>query len=193
MGMDCRVPDTSVDHIGVDRGALQLARCGIRMVLAVGDFDSVEKEDLGLIRAYADEMHVLNPVKDDTDSEKALRMAAERYKYIEVYGGLGGRLDHTLINLKLASLFHDRVTLYDDRNEVCVHTAGTYEYKAQEYRYFSLIPLETCTVTLEGMKYPLEDRQITVNDLYTTSNEITAASGVLHLKQGKAIVIRSRD
>ena len=192
LGMDCLIPESS-DYIGVDRGALKLAEAGIRMKLAVGDFDSVDAKDMEMIRVYADEMLILNPVKDDTDSEKAIRMAAERYQYLDVYGGLGGRLDHALINLKLAELFPGRVTLHDEHNEVRVYLPGIYRFHSGHYTYFSILPLTNSIVSLSGMKYELKDREITPEDLYTTSNEITADEGVMDLKKGKVIVIRSAD
>ena len=42
----CTTIPTAENYIGVDKGALTLARDGKRMLLAIGDFDSVEERDL---------------------------------------------------------------------------------------------------------------------------------------------------
>ncbi len=182
------------DVFAADRGALHLAEKGIRMRFAAGDFDSVTKEELELIRAYADEIRILNPVKDDTDSEEVIRTAASRgYRRMIVYGGTGGRIDHTLINLKLAELYADRLWIVDGQNEICVHTPGVYEYHADEYSYFSLIVLEESVISLSGTKYCLDHRTVRTSDLYTTSNEITEEKGILTVHSGKVMVIRSHD
>ena len=38
------------DYIGIDRGALQCVRQNIKMVMALGDFDSVSEEEFALIQ-----------------------------------------------------------------------------------------------------------------------------------------------
>lgn len=62
----------------------------------MGDFDSIETlpENRNIIRY---------PVKkDDTDTFLAYKLAMERgYKNFVIFGGVGGRLDHTIANLQL--------------------------------------------------------------------------------------------
>ena len=65
----CESIPTAENYIGVDKGALTLARNGKRMLLAIGDFDSVEESDLAYIKEYSDTLLQLNPIKDDTDRE----------------------------------------------------------------------------------------------------------------------------
>ena len=194
LGMRCSVPVIDAEYIGADRGALYLAQQGIPMSTAIGDFDSVSDNEKELIRTMSGRMIVLNPIKDATDSEAAIRTAAdEGYSRILVYGGLGGRMDHTLINLRLAAEYTGRLYLLDEHNEISVRETGIYCYCRDEYKYFSVLPLGDASISLSGMKYPLDHRRITMDDLYTTSNEITDAYGTLHVHSGKVIVIRSRD
>ena len=65
------------------------------MDLAVGDFDS-----LGHVPKI--EKTICHPVdKDDTDTALALAEGMKRgYRNFIIYGGLGGRLDHTVANLQ---------------------------------------------------------------------------------------------
>ncbi|MBR0477621.1 MAG: thiamine diphosphokinase [Solobacterium sp.] len=194
LGMHSTLPAVNTVCIGADRGALYLAQQGIRMKAAIGDFDSVSSEEKDLIRSMCDEMLELNPIKDDTDSEEAITYAVkEGYSRILVYGGFGGRMDHTLINLKLAEKYAGTVYLLDEHNEISAQGSGIYQYMGSEYRYFSILALDDSVISLGGMKYPLDHRRITTEDLYTTSNEIIAETGTLTVHSGKVLVIRSND
>ena len=77
--------------IAVDGGFAPLDRLGVAPDMAIGDFDS----------------HPVN--KDASDMELALQRAANyRHTDIYVYGGIGGRLDHTLANLQLFAAYSER-------------------------------------------------------------------------------------
>ena len=113
------------DYIGVDKGALVLAEQKIQMLEAIGDFDSVEKEDLNIIQEYADKMEILNPVKDDSDSEHAIKKAISYgYDKIIVYGGLGGRIDHEIVNIRLCEQFANKITFVDENNKLTAYSTG---------------------------------------------------------------------
>ena len=82
--------------IAADGGYGQLKQWGMSPHLAVGDFDSLGRvpEDVEVVR---------HPVrKDDTDMMLAVQEGLARGcgRFL-IYGGLGGRLDHTLANLHI--------------------------------------------------------------------------------------------
>lgn len=187
------VPVLEADYIGADKGALFLAGQGIRMRFAVGDFDSVEEKDLAMIREYADEVIRLNPVKNDSDSESAVRHClACGYRKIIVCGPFGGRIDHAYVNLRLASLFPGTVELRDSRNRVICCGEGKWEF-GSSYRYISFFADPEAEVTLKGMKYPLQHTLLTADDIYTLSNEITGDIGEIIVHRGRIIVMQCRD
>ena len=189
-----QLPDSPCDLIGVDRGALFLAKNGRRMKLSVGDFDSVEEKDLSLIREYSDEMIRLNPVKDDSESESAIRLLIRRgYQKITLMGGLGGRADHEIVNLKLAEEFAGRIWMKNDQNLITVLNEGTYEIDPAGYRYISFFAVIPSVITLEQMKYPLNERMLYPGDLYALSNEITGEKGIVRIGSGKVLMIQSDD
>lgn len=189
-----KLPEIRADYIGADKGALTLAKAGKHMRLAVGDFDSVKPEDMELIRSHADEVLILNPVKDDTDSESALRHAiAMGYERIVMCGCLGGRADHSLVNLRLAYQYPGLLVLQDEQNQVMAYDKGVYTFPRDEWKYISFFTFGSAAITLENMKYPLTERELKADDLYTLSNEITADSGTLTVHSGRVLVIRSRD
>ena len=188
------VPRIHADYIGADKGALTLASAGIRMKLAVGDFDSVKPEDLDLIRHMSEKTVVLNPIKDDSDSESAIsHVKALGYERIILCGALGGRADHTLVNLRLVYENPQRVSILDEQNDISAYGPGRYEIEKGKYPYISFFTFEEAVISLENMKYPLEKRKITARDLYTLSNEILSGKGVLMVHSGKVLVIQLAD
>ena len=190
----CESIPTAENYIGVDKGALTLARNGKRMLLAIGDFDSVEESDLAYIKEYSDTLLQLNPIKDDTDSEAAVMYAIEKgYQKIHLYGGLGGRLDHAMINLRLVSRFPETVYLHDQNNFIYSLAEGVHSIDKRDYTYISFFTDDKATISLEGLKYPLDKQQLTNKDTYTTSNEILEDRGIVTVHAGKVTVIQSKD
>ena len=190
----CDSIPTAENYIGVDKGALTLARNGKRMLLAIGDFDSVEESDLAYIKEYSDTLIQLNPIKDDTDSEAAVMYAIEKgYQKIHLYGGLGGRLDHAMINLRLVSRFPETVYLHDQNNFIFSLGEGVHSIDKRDYTYISFFTENEATISLEGLKYPLDKQQLTNKDTYTTSNEILEDRGVVTVHVGQVTVIQSKD
>ena len=190
----CDSIPTAENYIGVDKGALTLARNGKRMLLAIGDFDSVEESDLAYIKEYSDTLIQLNPIKDDTDSEAAVMYAIENgYQKIHLYGGLGGRLDHAMINLRLVSRFPETVYLHDQNNFIFSLGEGVHSIGKRDYTYISFFTENEATISLEGLKYPLDKQQLTNKDTYTTSNEILEDRGIVTVHAGKVTVIQSKD
>lgn len=190
----CESIPTAENYIGVDKGALTLARNGKRMLLAIGDFDSVEESDLAYIKEYSDTLLQLNPIKDDTDSEAAVMYAIEKeYQKIHLYGGLGGRLDHAMINLRLVSRFPETVYLHDQNNFIYSLAEGVHSIDKRDYTYISFFTEDKATISLEGFKYPLDKQQLTNKDTYTTSNEILEDRGIVTVHAGKVTVIQSKD
>ena len=190
----CESIPTAENYIGVDKGALTLARNGKRMLLAIGDFDSVEESDLAYIKEYSDTLLQLNPIKDDTDSEAAVMYAIQKgYQKIHLYGGLGGRLDHAMINLRLVSRFPETVYLHDQNNFIYSLAEGVHSIDKRDYTYISFFTEDKATISLEGLKYPLDKQQLTNKDTYTTSNEILEDRGIVTVHAGKVTVIQSKD
>ncbi len=115
----------------MDGGFTSLADVGCAPDLAIGDFDSLGYVPEGV------EVLVFPPEKDASDMELALGEAVARgADAVEVYGALGGRLDHTLANLQLLASFAEHgltVTAMGEREsvaflvgpgELCLDAAG---------------------------------------------------------------------
>lgn len=185
-----QIPTDDYDFVvGIDRGALICAQKGLIMDLAIGDFDSVTKEELEQIRLQSKKTVVLDAVKDVTDSQAAMAYV-ESFDEVILCGGLKGRIDHQLINIGLVKN-DSRLSLWDE-NHLIYAVAGDKIIKKAGYRYLSLLACEPSVVSLNGVKYPLTDRSINEDDLYLVSNEITEEEAHLSVK-GKVLIIQSND
>ncbi|NLH63710.1 MAG: thiamine diphosphokinase [Erysipelotrichaceae bacterium] len=188
------VPQIEGDYIGVDKGTVALLAHGIKAKLAIGDFDSVDEREMQQIRENIPEVISLNPIKDDTDSEAAFNEAVRRgYDRIIFLGALGGRADHTLINLRLAYQHPGLVTLIDEQNTAEAFIPGTYEIKKEDHAYISFFTEDDAEISLEGFKYPLSHCHLTEKDLFTVSNELNQAVGHFTIHHGTVLMIQSKD
>ena len=189
-----RLPELEADYIGADKGALILAKQGKHMRLAVGDFDSVTAEEMEQIRAYADEVKELCPIKDDTDSESAVRHALQLgYDRIVLCGATGRRADHSLVNLRLVAKYPGILSIWDEYNLITAMTEGTAVFRKDEWKYLSFFTFDQAVISLKHMKYPLTHQTLKPDDLYTISNEVEGEEGILTVHEGTVLIIRSHD
>ncbi len=181
------------DVIGVDYGAYVLAKQQVHMKLALGDFDSVDQTQEELIATYSDEVIRLNPIKDESDSEAALKICVERdYQVIHVWGGLGSRQDHAYVNLLLAKRF-PQVILVDDNNLLYTLAEGQKTLSKSDYHYCSVFALEESVISLEGFKYPLIKQHFNEQTTLGLSNEIIEKKAQITVHQGRVLIIQSND
>lgn len=179
--------------ICADRGLKHALTAGITPDIIVGDFDS-----------YTDklpencEIHRSVPEKDDTDTMLAVKIAIERgAQEIILYGAMGGRFDHTFANiqtLEYARIHGCKAIIRDFANIISMQSEGGEKtYKREKNSYFSVFAY-TEKVLIEklcGVKYPLENHELTTGFPLGVSNEITAEEAVLKIKEGTVLVVQS--
>ena len=179
------------DHvIAADSGMAAALALSICPDLLVGDFDSME-----IPEAYRGIPVCRLPAeKDETDTMTAARKAAEAgFGRIRIFGGTGGRLDHTLSNLFLLEELRRQgigAQLCDGENLVLAVRDETVVIPRGRSGYFSVLPLEDVRVTVTGAKYPLHNRWIRRFDPFAVSNEVTAESAAVTVF-GSALLIES--
>lgn len=194
LGMAKHIPDSlkSMDMIGVDHGALLCVQNHVKMVGAIGDFDSVSKQEYEWISSESEVVR-LPEKKNETDTEAAISYALEKgYKTIYVYGGFGGRMDHEIANLSLLIHRDLPLILMDDQNRIRVLHQGTYKIK-KEYTYLSFIPLKESVISEQGVAYPLEKRKLYKRDIYAISNEIVEDYADIMIHEGSVLMIEAKD
>lgn len=181
--------------VGVDRGAWNIARHGCRMEVAIGDFDSVNAEEMTCIEAHANRVIRLPAQKDETDLEAAIRWTTHPQELWMAYGFLNGpRVDHLFHALLVLHRYEDRsIVLCNANNRIELLTSGVHHLRRSSYRYVSFFCLEPAVITLQqGFRYPLHDAPLDVNQTLGISNELVEPVGEIKLV-GKCLMMRSRD
>lgn len=188
--------------IGVDSGARHLKNMGIYPDLLVGDFDSILEEDLRdfILRDIPIIRYPEN--KNETDSELAVMLAADRgFKEIILMGALGLRFDHSMANVFLLKAILDRGIkgwIVDEKNRITVIDRGITLKKEQGIKV-SLLPLgERVTgITTGGLAYPLKDAEMVPGPTRGISNEFDFNQpgdlASIEIKGGYLMVFLSSD
>lgn len=169
--------------------------------VVVGDFDSIDRETLLMFKEEEGIVwYELNPEKDDTDTEfairTALKMGAEK---ITIIGGTGSRLDHVLGNIELLGIGIEEgvpIELVDSHNRIrMIKEEITLQREKQFGKYVSLIPYTERVehLTLEGFKYLLTDECLKGFCSLGISNEIVEAEAKISFEGGILLVIESSD
>lgn len=188
--------------VGVDRGVFHLLNRKIIPEIAFGDFDSVSSEELEFIERQVSKMKRYKPEKDETDMELALNWAlAQKPTIIRLFGATGGRLDHLFANVHLLlNPLKEKnpacVYLIDRHNIAFLKEPGSYSIeKMKTKKYISFVPLtlEVSGITLEGFKFPLKNKHISLGSTLCISNELISDYGTFSFSEGILIVIRSHD
>ena len=177
--------------ICADGGYDHALEYGIQPDLGVGDFDSSSRNVIEI----PCEVVRLQPEKDDTDMVSAARLGLQRgYRKFAIYGGFGGRFDHTYANLQLLSFLLDhgaKGTILDGSHQIWMISDETLLLSRKENHYLSVFSYtDQCMgVTLKGMKYPLDHAVINSSFPIGTSNEILEALGSITVERGKLLVM----
>lgn len=159
--------------------------------LIVGDFDSHDDPHLPV------ETIRLPREKDDTDSVYAAKEMLRRgYRDFLLLGAVGGRLDHSLVNVSLLSWLKEsgaKASLLDDYSIMEIITPGEIHTISDSFAYFSLLTLggEAKGVTIRNAKFPLENGAITPRYQYATSNEVLPGrEATVSLTAGELLLIK---
>ena len=192
--------------IAADRGLEALVSLGLRPNAVIGDFDSASKETIDQVNSFEKEDDItvirLNPVKDDTDTEAAVRFALENNKEpgdIYILGGTGSRVDHILGNISILGLGKDlgkKIILLDENNRIELLFEGRTILKEEAFGDFvSLIPFgdEVTGLTLKGFKYPLKNGTLKGFNSLGISNEIVSMEAQISFDSGVLIMVQSKD
>ena len=175
--------------IAADGGYAQLERRGISPDLLVGDFDS-----LGYVPNHP---HIVrHPVrKDDTDTALAIEQGWERgFREFHIYGGMGGRLDHTLANLQLLVWLSQREArgyLYDETFTYTAITNGAITIpQGPEWGLLSVFCMgpDAKGVYERGVQYPLTDAVLTAGFPLGVSNHIIEAEARISVREGSLVI-----
>lgn len=189
------IPHEFVDFIICADGGYKNSRLlGRECDLVVGDFDSLgrvpEKENV--ITAPTE--------KDETDLMLAFLQGYERgYRDFVILGALGGeRFDHSMGNIQLLSLMAHkgaRGRIFHKGQCLTVIKDSFLGFTAREKGYISVFSLsdESRGVTIENLKYPLENAVLTRNKPIGVSNEFLGKESRISVSQGELLIIYQKS
>lgn len=181
--------------IGADYGAFWLLSYEVTPDEAIGDFDSVSKEEMQLITECVPLVSMYPKEKDYTDLELALERAIQmKPKEIVIYGATGGRLDHTLAGILLLEAYkNENITIIDENNELSIIYREKKVKKITKFSYCSFISIsQQSMLTLKGFKYPLTRGFLNREKALGVSNEIINSIGSITVHKGTVLCIQSR-
>ncbi len=205
---DAFTPTADDIVIAADGGCLHLKERNIRPDVVVGDFDSSSLSDC----QWDDVPTIVHPrEKDATDMTLAVQTGLERgFRTFVLYGGTGGRVDHTYANLQTLHMLsrHQSIGyLVGSRHVYTVLSSqfpGGLTVPGRDLvppnqapwlptgnGYLSIFAFteRAVGVTLRGLKYPLEDATLHNDDPLGVSNEFIGEPASITLDEGALLII----
>ena len=190
--------------IAADRGMDFFYQQKITPDYVVGDFDSADPKILQYFRSLDEDRRPVilqfHPEKDETDTELAINTAIKLgCTHITILGATGGRFDHMLANVFLLYGCLQKgvkACILDRQDKIyLIEDTAAFSRSGQWGKYISFLPLlgEIRGITLEGFKYPLEDYTLKMGSSRCISNELVEETGRIHIREGVAICVESRD
>lgn len=183
--------------IAVDGGLSYCSILNVEPHMIIGDFDSLsqgEKQALEVLKEEIPERIITLPtVKDDTDMLVALKYGLELgYKDFRIYGGTGGRFDHTLANIQcLLFLKNSGATGYlvDGTGMIFVIQNEAVHLNKNLEGVLSLFCLgkEAKGVCVENMKYSVKDYMLRNDYPIGISNEFVGEEAVISVEDGELV------
>jgi thiamine pyrophosphokinase len=174
--------------IAADSGWHHLEQMGFQADLLVGDLDSIRGTPEGV------EVLSFQSDKDKSDTQLAIEIAFERgAERVWVLGAIGGRLDHTIANMKLLSLFPERLFLIDgDFESVAVRTNFSFSAGSGEVISLFCLACDQAIVSASGLRYPLT-KQILRSDSHGLSNVAVDHQVTIQVHRGMVQLVRNTD
>jgi len=190
--------DPAVPVIAADAGLAAVLASGRSPSVVVGDFDSVDPDDLVRAERLGARIERHPTAKDQTDLELAVDEAlAFEPERIVVASHLGGRADHALAGaLLLASPKYARVPVIEGRLGtavvVVVHGGSEIELVGEPGALVSLIPVHGRArgVRTEGLRFPLSAESLEAGSTRGVSNEMLGRSATVALDEGTLLVVQ---
>jgi thiamine pyrophosphokinase len=181
--------------LAADGGARHALALGLTPRKVVGDMDTLRSDEIQDLRRMGAETAVFPKEKDESDTFLALREAVGLgFEDIEMWGALGGRLDHALANVMVLTVPWVRtaqVQIMTWNQRIFVPQKGQ-RILGSVGDTVSLFALGTPVtgIRTEGLRYqPKEGRLEPLNPVLGLSNVMTAAECAVHWEQGMLLCV----
>ena len=165
----------------------------------IGDLDSTGEEQAKTIAEIAktaeDRVIILPTKKDDTDMLAAIKLGlSEGCRNFRIYGGMGGRLEHTIANIQCLLYLkeHNAVGyLMDGTGMILVAKEETISFRENLEGYLSIFSMgDSCKLSLDNLKYTLKEKEIQNSYPLGISNEfLEGQKATVTVHEGTALLI----
>ncbi len=178
--------------IAADGGMAHAQVLGVEPELWLGDFDS---SDAALMKQYAGVPRQTHPVdKNATDGELAVEEAVRLgAREIVLAGGFGGQMDHAFAHLMLLLKLKARglaVMSSSGHEEAWPIVDGAVQLDLAHGTRLSVLPVsDLLGLTIGGVRWPLQDRDVVLGSTLTLSNEVAAGPARVSVVKGLAVVL----
>ena len=181
--------------LGADAGARYADTLNVSLDAIIGDLDSLsDLEEQGIDNT---EFVSYPAEKDETDLELALLYAEkQRADHIVMVGVLGGRMDMTITNMLLltrASLSSCKIEVWHGEQTGWVIKPPGEDISGHPGDTVSLIPLggDASGITTKGLKYSLNDEDLTFGSVRGISNQMEKPSAHVKLSEGLLLAVHT--
>jgi thiamine pyrophosphokinase len=179
--------------VAADSGLATAIHSGVHPDLVVGDFDSLENDEL-LSGMASSQIQRYPRDKDETDTEIAIRVCRERgADEVVIVGGGGGQMGHFV---GILSLF-DRpvapaVWVTDTAEFTCITSSVAIDGRVGEVIGFFPAGCDTCEMWSTGLRWPLDAIVWHKGDT-GVSNELCESRAEIGMKRGRLLMIRDLE
>ena len=180
--------------IAADGGYDTLCEQNVLPNLLIGDLDSIKNVPTGV------EILRFKSEKDETDMHLSALEAIKRgYREILIYGGTGGRADHSFANYSLLLFLAKRgisARLVGLRDVALVIENGEITLPHTECgKYFSVFAFggKASGVSIKNAKYEIESAELSPEFPLGVSNEFRDTPPIVSVKNGAILIIFEKN
>lgn len=193
----CEYLEDDTDLICVDRACNYAINHKLKIDIAIGDFDSIDRDVFNELAKNNIEKLTFNSDKDQTDLQLALDYCNnKKYSKIYLFGALGSRMDHSLANIFFLYKYKDSfeyLEIVDETNMIFLVKDSCEIIKKKGYYLSFLIAKGNPKISIKGVKWPLKSHQMILGDSLTVSNKIVDEKAYVKITDGLCFCFLSKD
>lgn len=175
----------------LDGAYLFVKNLGLKIDILLGDFDSIPAD---LLReAYkTDTLVVHTPDQNKTDLEKGLLYLDQLgAKNIDICCSTGGRLQHTIYNLRMLKKFYNPtrpIVLQTETESICYYEDREICIEGKINDSVALLGFPETVLTTQGLKYEMRDCSLVFEQYISASNALALEKAIVHIVGGALII-----
>ncbi len=189
---------SSIDSfIAADAGATTALSLNINLSVVIGDFDSLDKQTLAILKQRKTKLICFPQEKNETDTELAIDYAVKHgATKITILGGIDGdRIDHILANILLPMHYDVPISYVNEDTMLWIAKGPEKEtLNGTPGDLLSLIPLSEAVrgIATENLKYSLTYDTLFLGKPRGISNVFVEKTAAVSFKTGTLIIVHTR-